>query len=97
MRASFTDTYKLSALPGARHRALADSRVRKHDAAPYIDAECRKVCEGTGNAVLEGNAPATQGSKDNGGQAPARRGVSGQRQKLQQTPTARRQFYSYNA
>ena len=32
-----------------------------------IDTECRQVCEGTGDAVLEGDAPATPGSKENGG------------------------------
>ena len=32
-----------------------------------IDTECRKVCEGTGDAVLEGDAPATPDLKENGG------------------------------
>ena len=47
-------------------------RFQARDVAPWwipelyrrlIDTECRQVCEGTGDAVLEGDAPATPGSK----------------------------------
>ena len=52
MRVHFTDTNKLSAFAGARRRALVDSQVQNMHRR-LIDTECGKVCEGTGDAVLE--------------------------------------------
>ena len=63
MRAHFTDTYKLSTFQA---RGVEPWRIPKFNRR-LIDTECRQVCEGTGDAVLEGDSPATPGSKENGG------------------------------